>query len=255
MGVALYCFTMYFLAGMGTSMGYHRILTHKSAETRPWFEYLLVLIGLPAGTPIQWAGNHRAHHAHTDRAGDPHSPHVDGFWYAHCGWYLSSKNPLFCTFYALAGPLRMLIDSVMRPRTNQEHAHLAKDVQANPFYAFLSRPLVYMLILWSYLTIVLGVAFSIFGWTGVVAASLTLVLIYNIGDAVDSIGHLSGRRRGENHARNNVLLGYLAFGDGWHANHHLRPQRAKHGIRSKQFDLSYRLMKMAHRIGVIKRIH
>jgi len=254
-GISTYCLILYLLSGLGTSMGYHRILTHRSADTSAWFEYALVLIGLPAGTPIQWAGNHRAHHAHTDEVGDPHSPHVDGFWFAHCGWYISSKNPLLCCAYAFAGPIRMLIDSCMRPRTNQEHVHLAKDLQADRFYSFLSRPLIYMLILWLYFVILLGTPYYLFGWTGVLAASITLVFIYNIGDAVDSLGHLSGQRRGDKHARNNVLLGYLAFGDGWHANHHLRPRRAKHGIKSNQFDLSYQLLKLAQKVGAIKRIH
>ncbi len=245
---------MYLLGGLGASLGYHRVLTHRSAEMPRWFEYLIVLIGLPAGTPIQWAGNHRAHHMHTDEKGDPHSPHEDGFWYAHCGWYIGTRNPLVCFLYAIAGPVRMVIDSILRPRTNQEHIHLAKDIQAIPFYSWLSRPMVYMIVLWIYLGIILGVSYLLFEWTGVLASSLMLVVIYNLGDAVDSFGHLFGKREGDSHARNNVLLGIFAFGDGWHANHHLRPQRAKHGVKKNQIDLSYGMLVFLRRIGIVKKI-
>ena len=57
-----YCLLIYLLGGIGTSLGYHRVLTHKSAELPKALEYTLVLLGLPAGTPVQWVGNHRAHH-------------------------------------------------------------------------------------------------------------------------------------------------------------------------------------------------
>jgi stearoyl-CoA desaturase (delta-9 desaturase) len=218
-------------------------------------EYAIVLLGLPAGTPIQWVGNHRAHHLNTDQDGDPHSPHIDGFWYSHCGWYIHSKNWFLCLLYALAGPLRMLIDSVMRPNTNQEHIQLAKDIQKDKFYAFVSRPIIYMLIMWIYLAVILIIPFLLFGWLGMVASSITLVIIYNLGDAVDSIGHLFGKKRGENEARNNVFLGIFAFGDGWHANHHLRPRRAKHGIKNNQIDLSYLVLRLGKLVGVVKKIH
>lgn len=253
-GVLTYCLVMYFLGGVGASIGYHRVLTHKSAEMHKWVEYSFVLLGLPAGTPIQWAGNHRAHHLYEDDQGDPHSPLLDGFWYAHCGWYINSKNWFICLLYALAGPFRMAIDSIMRPRTNQQYVHLAKDIKADRFYAFISRPLVYMLLMWIYLTIILLVPFLLFDSTGVIASSITLMAIYNIGDAVDSIGHLFGKRRGEGHARNNVLLGILAFGDGWHSNHHLFPQRAKHGIKRNQIDLSYLVLKLGKLVGIVKKI-
>jgi fatty-acid desaturase len=249
-----YCFAMYLLGGLGASLGYHRLLTHNSAEVSVWFKYSLVLLGLPAGTPVQWAGNHRAHHQHTDVKGDPHSPFLDGFWYAHCGWYIGTKNPILCFLYSVAGPLRMLIDSIMRPRTNHEHLDMAGDIAGDKFYATLSRPIVYMLILWFYLAVILLVPFLLFSWSGVIAASITLVIIYNLGDAVDSFGHLFGKRAGTSEARNNSVLGLLSFGDGWHANHHERPRRARHGL-GRQFDLSYLFLRVFRALGIVKRIY
>ena len=254
-GILIYCFFMYLLGGLGASLGYHRILTHRAAEMPKWLEYGFVLLGLPAGTPIQWAGSHRAHHLHTDQEGDPHSPIVDGFWYAHCGWYIQSKNRFLCLLYALAGPLRMMVDSIMRPRTNQEHVYLAKDIQAKKFYAIVSQPLVYAIIMWVYLTTVLIVPYILFSWVGVLAASITLVVIYNMGDAVDSFGHLFGKKKGNNESRNNLFLGVFAFGDGWHANHHHQPHRAKHGVKRNQPDLSYLVLRTGKLIGIIKKIY
>ena len=112
----LFAVIYYQLAGLGVNLGYHRVLSHRSLTLPLWLERTLVTIGLPAGTPTQWAGNHRYHHAHTDTTLDPHSPIQQGFWYAHVGWYIRSRSIPLCVMYSLAGPLRMLIDAWMRPR-------------------------------------------------------------------------------------------------------------------------------------------
>jgi len=98
------------MTGLAIGLGYHRVLTHRAVTLPRWFERFIITLGLPAGTPIQWAGNHRRHHAKTDQPGDPHSPVVDGFWFAHVGWYIQSRRPLVCLLYSLAGPLRTLYD-------------------------------------------------------------------------------------------------------------------------------------------------
>src|SRR5580698_7310169 len=115
----------YLAAGLGVNLTYHRSLSHGALQLPKWLERCLVLLALPAGTPVQWIGNHRYHHAHTDTALDPHSPVHQGFWYAHVGWYFGSKNRILCVGYALAGPVRMLIDAWLRPRTNLQHNALA----------------------------------------------------------------------------------------------------------------------------------
>ena len=104
------CVIYYLLAGLTVGVGYHRVLTHRSAVLPKWLERSIVTIGLPAGTPIKFVGNHRYHHYYADRKQDPHSPVVDGFWFAHVGWYMNTKNIFICVLYCLAGPLRMVID-------------------------------------------------------------------------------------------------------------------------------------------------
>ena len=136
-------------------------------------------------------GNHRFHHAHADQPDDPHSPR-DGFWHAHNGWYIGRKDALSCVLYALAGPLRILFDGVHRPRSNQQHVHLAPDVAADPWYRWVSRPGPYLAFAIAHVVLFFGGAFWLFGWAGVAALWLTLVAIFNLGDAIDSVAHIVG---------------------------------------------------------------
>ncbi|MGB2017561.1 MAG: hypothetical protein ACPHX2_03275, partial [Candidatus Poseidoniaceae archaeon] len=128
----------YFSVGFGITVAYHRVLTHRSANLRKPLLYALVLAGLPAGPPAEWVGNHRRHHADSDGLNDPHSPVRDGFWYAHCGWYLGIRNRGLCLLYALGGPLRYIVDMFLRPMSPGGQEALAKDVLEDRFLRFLS---------------------------------------------------------------------------------------------------------------------
>src|SRR6476646_1866877 len=95
---------MYLLTGFGVTIGFHRLLTHRSFATAKPVEYLFAVLGSMAvqGPVISWVADHRKHHAHTDKEGDPHSPHVGhadgvggvlaGLWHAHTGWLLSTQG-------------------------------------------------------------------------------------------------------------------------------------------------------------------
>ena len=80
------CLALYLAAGLGVTMGYHRLLTHRSFRTPRPVEYLLTALGALAnqGGPLQWVAIHRVHHQHSDADGDPHSPR-DGVWWARIG--------------------------------------------------------------------------------------------------------------------------------------------------------------------------
>jgi fatty-acid desaturase len=56
--LGLFCFAYYLIAGIGINLGYHRTLSHKALQMPQWLERLTITLGLPAGTPIQWARNH-----------------------------------------------------------------------------------------------------------------------------------------------------------------------------------------------------
>jgi fatty-acid desaturase len=240
--IAVFVVAYYLLAGLGVNLGYHRVLSHRSLKLLKWLERTLVIIGLPAGTPVQWAGNHRYHHAHTDTPLDPHSPVHNGFWYAHVGWYLGSSNVLLCVLYCLAGPLRMLVDAWIRPRTNQQFNALAPDVSQDNWFSFLSRPWPYAAAMHLHFFIPALLTFYLWGPGGFLVFSLTLVALYNMGDAIDSVSHMVGQELPgqRDRSRNSLVMGILILGEGWHANHHRYPWSAKHGLQRGQFDWTCR---------------
>ena len=253
MTLLLYCFTLYILGGIGSSIVYHRILTHRTASISKPYSNILIILALPSGTPIQWVGTHRQHHQKVDSVDDPHSPVVYGFWYAHCGWYIQSKNVTFCVLYALLGVFRIYFDGYWRPRSNQENNHKAVDIQQDSFCAFLSQKLVYQSIMWLYATILLGLGYYLGGQAGIFATWITLLIMYNLGDSINSLTHAKdGSSTSFHQARNNTFLGYLTFGEGWHANHHDLADHANIGHLNEKIDLGYWVMRLFSCLGILK---
>jgi len=248
----VFALSYYVLAGLGVNLGYHRVLSHRSLRLPKWLERTLITIGLPAGTPVQWAGNHRHHHATADTELDPHSPAHKGLLYAHVGWYLRSRNPVLCVAYALAGPARMLVDAWMRPRTNQEHNALAIDVSSDPWYRFISRPWPYAVLMHLHAAMAVGLAYRWWGVLGVAGIWLTLLVLYNLADAIDSVAHVWGRKLDaqRDESRNNGWMGILVLGEGWHANHHRFPYSARHGLLPGQFDWTWQIIRVLRAVGL-----
>ena len=94
----------YVLTGLGITVGYHRLFTHRAFETFPAVRYLFAVLGQMGveGDVVTWVADHRKHHQFSDRPGDPHSPHAEfgdgaldalrGLWHAHTGWIFSSAG-------------------------------------------------------------------------------------------------------------------------------------------------------------------
>lgn len=253
---AAFAVTYYLLAGLGVNLGYHRVLSHRSLRLAKWLERTLVTVGLPAGTPVQWAGNHRYHHMHTDTVMDPHSPIHQGFWYAHVGWYIGSRNVLSCVLYSLAGPVRMLIDAWMRPRTNQEHNGLAKDVAADPYYVWIGTRWPYALAMHLHVLIPALIAWHSWDLAGIAGFWITLAALYNMGDAIDSVSHIYGSKlpAQRDASRNSLFMGILILGEGWHANHHRFPVSARHGLKQGQFDWTWQVICALRVLGLARDI-
>ena len=70
---------LYVLTGLGITVGFHRLFTHRSFKTGRAVRAVLAVLGSAAieGPVISWVADHRKHHAFADIPGDPHSPHVD----------------------------------------------------------------------------------------------------------------------------------------------------------------------------------
>ena len=102
---------MYLVTGFGVTVGFHRMLTHRSFATYKPVQYAYSILGSMAvqGPVISWVADHRKHHAHTDQEGDPHSPHghgsgvkgaLKGLWYAHMGWLFDRQGQAAYRKYA-----------------------------------------------------------------------------------------------------------------------------------------------------------
>ncbi len=199
-----------FLTGIGTGVGYHRLLTHRSFETSPAVKLALLACGamaLPTSC-VDFAANHLKHHAFSDREGDPHSP-LDGLLHAHVGWIFRND-----------------------PADRERYArHLADD----PVVRFIDRtPMVWF-------GLGLLVPYLIGGWHGLLWGGFVRLAYHNhVTFAVNSICHTFGARPFEtrDESRNNWLIGLLAFGEGWHNNHHAFPAMAYHGMTWRQVDLN-----------------
>src|SRR5947207_4326911 len=102
---------MYLLTGLGVTVGFHRLLTHRAFQTYPWLERVFAVLGSLSvqGSVMDWVADHRKHHAHADKEGDPHSPHVGhgsglrGLWHAHTGWLLETQGQADWKRYAEIG--------------------------------------------------------------------------------------------------------------------------------------------------------
>jgi len=202
--------TMYTFVALGVTVGYHRMLTHRSFRPHPVIKCVLLILGSMAweGPALEWAATHIKHHAQADREGDPHSP-VEGFFHAHLGWLFND-------------------------RTADPNVYCRNLVQ-DPMVTFISRTF----LLWAVLSLL--IPFALGGWTGLLWGGLVRIfLTHHVTWSVNSVCHTFGKREFETNdrSRNEWIVGLLAFGEGWHNNHHAFPRSAFHGLHWWQFDLS-----------------
>jgi stearoyl-CoA desaturase (Delta-9 desaturase) len=217
---------LYLISGLGITIGYHRMLTHKSFETSKPLKALFLIMGCMAweGNPITWASTHIKHHAHSDQDDDPHSPLVS-LWHAHIGWI----------FTEVADP-------------DTYGSWLRKD----PVVVWVDRTWW----IWGLLGAV--IPFLIGGWSGLLWGGLVRIfLTHHITWSVNSVCHTFGRRpyRTQDASRNNWLVGLLAFGEGWHNNHHAFPRSAFHGMEWWQFDLSAWLIRLLEATKLVWQVY
>jgi stearoyl-CoA desaturase (Delta-9 desaturase) len=234
----------YTFTGLGVTVGFHRLFTHRSFKTSPLLRGVFGALGSAAveGPLIEWVSNHRKHHQFSDRPGDPHSPHVDhgvglrgalkGLFHAHMGWIFNGD--------ALADEQRY-----------------GKDLLADPVTRFVDR----MFVVW----VLAGLAFPFalgYAITGTLAGGLTallwggavrLFLLHHATFSINSLCHYFGRRRfaTDDQSRNVLWLALPTLGEAWHNNHHAFPTSARHGLRWWQLDPSAWLITAMERTGLV----
>jgi stearoyl-CoA desaturase (Delta-9 desaturase) len=222
---------MYVSTGLGITVGFHRLFTHRSFKTGKAVRAILAALGSAAieGPVISWVADHRKHHAFSDKPGDPHSPHVDhghgvkgalkGLLHAHVGWlFIHTERGL--------------------------KSRYAPDLLADPIVNFISRTFV----LW----VAAGLAVPfLLGWLigGTVAEGLTgllwggavrMLVLHHSTYSINSLCHFFGKRRfaTDDESRNLAWLSFFTFGEAFHNSHHAFPTSARHGLSRWSFDPS-----------------
>jgi stearoyl-CoA desaturase (Delta-9 desaturase) len=234
---------LYVFTGLGVTVGFHRLFTHRAFATKRWLRGVFAVAGSVAieGPVISWVADHRKHHAFADQPGDPHSPHVDhgvglrgalrGLAHAHMGWlFLHTQRGA--------------------------RKRYAPDLIADPVVSFVDRTFLYWAIGG------LGAAFGL-GWLigGTLTAALTgllwggavrLLVLHHVTFSINSLCHFFGRRRFDtgDESRNLAWLSLLSFGEAWHNNHHAFPTSAAHGLRWWEIDTSSLLIRGLERVGL-----
>ncbi len=215
----------YIPAGIGVTVGYHRMLTHTGFQASPLLRAVLLIFGVWSiqGSPISWAAIHLKHHAYSDTDQDPHSP-VRSFYYAHMGWLFSG--------------FRVDPSSYAKAQLN------------DPVARFVSRTAFW----WALLGLLLPLAIG--GWTGLLwGTGVRVFLLHHVTWAVNSVCHTFGSRpfrTGEDQSTNNAIIGLLGLGEGWHNNHHAFPRSVYHGLRRWEIDVSGYLISMMERLRLIR---
>ena len=234
----------YVVTGLGITVGYHRLLTHKSFRAPGWVRAGFAIAGSLAiqGAAIDWVATHRRHHAYADVLGDPHSPHVDagdgllgmlrGMWHAHVGWMFRGETTV--------------------------QAAWAPDLLDEPAMVRISRNFGWFVLASFALPAILGGLLTM-SWAGAATGLLwgglvRIFLLHHVTWSINSICHVFGTQPFESHdeSRNNLPMALLGFGEGWHNAHHAFPASARHGLRWWEFDASYLVIRTLAALNLAK---
>ena len=235
---------VYIPCTLGITVGFHRLLTHRSFKTSPALRGIFAGLGSAAieGPVISWVADHRKHHAFADEEGDPHSPHVghgDGIWGQFKGFFHAHVGWLF----------------IHTQRGNKKR--FAPDLIEDPVVSFVDRTFIY----WALAS--LAVPFFL-GWLigGTIGAALTGLLwggavrvfvLHHVTYSINSLCHMFGKRDFEttDESRNLAWLALPSMGEAWHNSHHAFPTSAVHGLRRTQIDPSAAVIWTLEKLGLV----
>jgi stearoyl-CoA desaturase (delta-9 desaturase) len=234
---------MYVLTGLGVTVGFHRLFTHRSFQTSPTMRGILAILGSAAieGPVISWVADHRKHHAFADIEGDPHSPHVGhghgwsgalrGLLHAHMGW--------------------LFIHTHRGRRTRY-----APDLLEDPVVSWVDKTF----LVWALGGLVMAFGLGwLFGgrlrdgFTGLLwGGAVRILVLHHVTYSINSLCHFFGRQRFQtgDESRNLAWLAPLSFGEAWHNNHHAFPTSAGHGLGRREVDPSALVIRGLERLGL-----
>ncbi|HEY3998064.1 MAG TPA: fatty acid desaturase [Candidatus Xenobia bacterium] len=209
---------------LAISLGYHRLISHRAYQARPWLRLLLAALAAQSmqGGPIDWATLHRLHHARSDQEGDPHSPRFS-LWWGHLGWTFGD--------FPVSGSLKRrycpdLVDDAGLQWVENHYVSMALLVAVT----------LYLVGGWPWLL-----------WGGPVR----VVLNMHATGMINSVAHRFGYRNHDtaDGSRNHWLVALLTWGEGWHNNHHARPGGASFGSRWWELDTGFLCLQAWQKAG------
>lgn len=222
--------------GMSITAGYHRLWAHKTYDAHPLLQWIFAIGGAFAlqNSALHWSSDHRVHHKfvdHNDK--DPYSA-KRGFWYSHIGWMLREYQ--------------------------QEQYHdysNVRDLQNNRIVMWQHRNYLWLTIATNIgIPLVLGLLTdSVLGCLLSIGV-LRLVLSHHFTFFINSLAHIWGNQpyTDGNTARDNGILAFLTYGEGYHNFHHIFEFDYRNGIRWWQFDPTKWLIKGCSFVGLTRNL-
>ncbi|MGY6039173.1 fatty acid desaturase [Aeromonas sp. AE23HZ002T15] len=209
----LFCY-----CGISITAGYHRLWSHKAYKAHPILQWIFAIGGALAlqNSALHWSSDHRRHHRHVDdNQQDPYSA-GRGFWYSHIGWMLREYQG---ERYHDYGNVR--------------------DLQNNPIVAFQHRYYLALTLATNLgVPLLLGLIHGDLLGMLLLAGVLRMVMTHHTTFFINSLAHIWGSQpfTDRNSARDNGILAFFTFGEGYHNFHHLFENDYRNGIRWWQFD-------------------
>jgi stearoyl-CoA desaturase (delta-9 desaturase) len=217
----------HFLRAIGLTLAFHRYFAHRAFQMNRLARFVWTFIGTAAMQkgPLWWAGHHVNHHRFADRAGDPHSPAISGFYYAHIGWFLNDAR---------------------YDRVDAGNA-VVRDFARAPEIAWLDRfYVVPPLVLAVAMYLIGGLQWLVWGFC------VPTVTLAHATFAINTVNHLVGSRRFDtmDDSRNNVVTAIFSAGEGWHNNHHRYQRAARNGFFWWEIDPTWYVIRAMAAVGL-----
>jgi len=225
-----------FFAGLSITAGYHRLWAHKTYEAHPAIEFIFAIGGAFAmqNSALHWSSDHRIHHGQVDDPiKDPYAA-TNGFWYSHIGWMLRNYQG---DQYANYNNARDLQKNKIVMWQHKYYFPLA-------FFVNVSIPLL------------LGIIFGDVLGMLLLSGLLRLVLSQHFTFFINSVAHIWGTRpyTESNTARDNGILAFFTYGEGYHNYHHIFASDYRNGIKWYQYDPTKWMIKSLSYFGLTKKL-
>ena len=209
------CLIIWYLTGLGITVGYHRYFSHKTFKANKWVERILLFLGTLAiqGSALRWSYDHRIHHSHIDKEQDPYSV-KNGFWHAHILWMFKAQRPM-------------------------DQPKIVSDLLKNKLVVFQHKYYVLLMALVNIgITLFFGWITSAFFASFVLVFLLRVFLLHHGTWFINSLAHYWGHQNysSEHSAVDNYIISLLTFGEGYHNYHHTFANDYRNGIKWYHYD-------------------